>query len=231
MIQAARPEAAAELNRRAVDHERPDAGNLRHLGTQPGDDLIGRRGPDLARLQIDLDPSGVHPSAESAGATLSDHARVAQDIGVLGHDFGDLGLVFHHVAEADPLHAFRADVESPLILAREKALGHEVEQIHRADEQENRSRHRHRAKAQGEPQRAVVHVEPEVERLLDRVVDHAVARGVRRLQETAAQHRGEADRHEPGDENRHANRHGELVQEPPDDAAHEQHRDEHRRQR
>ena len=49
--------------------------------------------------------------------------------------------------------------------------------------------------------------------------------------EAAAQHRRECERHKAGDQHRHRNRHRELVQQTSDQSTHEQHGNEHRRQR
>ena len=61
---------------------------------------------------------------------------------------GDLQLVAHHLVEADALHRLGADVEAPLILARQEALRHEREQVTGADQQRDRHRHRHDVEAQ-----------------------------------------------------------------------------------
>ena len=54
---------------------------------------------------------------------------------------------------------------------------------------------------------------------------------MRRPQEAAAQHRRQRQRHDARDEHGDADDDGELVQQPADHAAHEQHGDEHRGQR
>ncbi len=51
----------------------------------------------------------------------------------------------------------------------------------------------------------------------------------RRLEHPAAQHRRQRQRHEARNQHRDDDRHREFVQQPAEDAAHEQHRDEHRR--
>ena len=86
--------------------------------------------------------------------------------------------------------------------------------------------------AQDEVQGAVVGAIHAVEKFLRQRVDAGMllARAMP-LHETAAQHRRERERHEPGDQHRHRNRHGEFVQQTSDNSAHEQHRDEHGRER
>ena len=69
-----------------------------------------------------------------------------------------------------------------------------------------------------------------VEDLLRAAIE-GVLPGARRAQEAAAQHRREAEGDEARNQNRHADGDGEFVEQAPHDAAHEQHRDEHRGQR
>ena len=61
-------------------------------------------------------------------------------------------------------------------------------------------------------------------------IDRAMAFPRFILQHPGAQHRGQGDRDQAGNDDRHDDGDGEFVQQPPDDAAHEQDGDEHRRQ-
>ena len=131
-----------------------------------------------------------------------------------------------HLVEADALNRFGADAEPTLVLARQESFRHRLEQIPGPDEQGDRDGHRDGVEAQAAAQRPVVQTQPHVEHLFDRVVDEAVSLRVRRPQEAAREHRRQADRHQAGHENRDADRHGELMRQPSDDAAHEQHRNE-----
>jgi hypothetical protein len=70
-----------------------------------------------------------------------------------------------------------------------------------------------------------------VEEALEDLEQAAVRIGFRVLEVTAAEHRCEGQRHEAGDQNRDADGDREFVQQAPDNAAHEQHRDEHGNQR
>ncbi len=93
------------------------------------------------------------------------------------------------------------------------------------------NRHDGRAVRQAALQRPAIGGQHALEEPLGQRVDAAVVRLGRRLQEPAAQHGGEGQRDEAGDEDGRADRHGELVEQPADDSAHEEHRDEHRGQR
>ena len=117
------------------------------------------------------------------------------------------------------------------VLARNEAGRHRAEQVHGAEQHRDRDRQGHQPEAQGDAQRALVPARQHVEAALQGAVQNAVPHAVVRLQEAAAEHRREAERHEAGDQNRHHDGHGELVQQASHDAAQEQHRDEDRHQR
>ena len=85
--------------------------------------------------------------------------------------------------------------------------------------------------AQHRRERPVVEAEGAVEDALRPAEQPAVVDLLRRHQEAAAEHRRQRQRHEAGDQHRGADGHRELVEQPAEDAAHEQDRDEHRRQR
>ena len=136
----------AEIDRRLIGHERPDAGNLRDLRPQLRDGLIDRQRPLVARLQLDPDAAGVQRAA--AVADGANHHVGAGHVRVLREHLGHLHLVARHVVEADALRRFRVHHEPALILAREEPFRHDREQVHGADEQHDRDRHRHGAEAQ-----------------------------------------------------------------------------------
>ena len=63
------------------------------------------------------------------------------------------------------------------------------------------------------------------EEALERPIQPVVRAGVAVPQIAAAQHRRQRERDQAGHQNRRADGDRELVQQPPDDAAHEHHRD------
>ena len=112
-----------------------------------------------------------------------------------------------------PCAPFGVDVESPLVFAGQEALRHGDEQVH--------GRHHQRdataaavtsAVSQADAQRPAVQLAPGIEDPLEQPVQAAVTLVARRVEEAAAQHRRQADRHEAGDQNRGGNRDRELVQ-------------------
>ena len=182
----------------------------------------------VARLQFDEDA----PLIRSAGRVVAERTHVrthAQDVLVGHQEIGHALVMADHLVEADALGAFGIDVEAALILARQEALRDDAEQVDGHAEQHDRNHHRHGAEAQRAAERDVVEAAPGIEQPLERVVERAVR--VRRLEEAAAQHRRQADGDEPGDQNRRGDGDRELVEEPADDAAQEQHRDEDRHER
>ncbi len=122
-------------------------------------------------------------------------------------------------------------MSSPLSSLGMKPFGTNQNSSAGPNQREERDAHHGRAVPERPGQRAVVEPRPWRRRRLRRPRRAAVVRLRRRAQEPAAEHRRERQRDEAGDQDRHADGHGELVEQPPDDAAHEQHRDEHRRQR
>ncbi len=176
----------------------------------------------VARLQIDVQPPAAH-AADVRGERRD--VRVGRED---GHHFL---LVRHHRLVADALHGFDLAVQLAGVDARDEACRHDAEQVNGAHQQQRRDHHRRALEADRLPQRPRVAREPGVEHPLDGVVDAAVLDRVRRLEEAAAQHRRQRQRHEAGDQDRGRDRHRELVHQPADDPAHEQDRDEDRRQR
>ena len=136
-------------------------------------------------------------------------------------------LVLRHVIERNPLGRLGEGEDLAGVLVGKKALRHHDKQLDRRDEQQNRSDHGRPAMPQHPREASVVDVAACRRRTRSRGhVDAAVACSLRadvrnRLQSMGVRREG----NEAGDQNRHADRDGEFVKQPPQDAAHEQHRD------
>ncbi len=126
---------------------------------------------------------------------------------------------------------FRRPLQEARVLGGDEPLRHEQEEP--AGAEQDRSRER-------EPGAAVIHHPGEaplvqsqaalVDAFRD-LVKPPMLHATRRTQEAAAQHRRQGQRYETGDEDRDADRHGEFVEQAANNATHEEHRDEHGRQR
>jgi hypothetical protein len=77
----------------------------------------------------------------------------------------------------------------------------------------------------------LVDTEPPLVQPLRDCIEAALPLALLGAEEPAGQHRRESERHEAGDQNRYPDGHGKLVEQLPDDPAHEQDRDEHRGER
>ena len=106
LIGAARTLLAAQVDRRLIDHEHAHARHLRDLRAQVGNDLIDGPRALGARLQVDRNPALIEPPVPPPPPAPK-LLRVRDDVRILGHDLGHLGLVPHHLLEADALNRLR----------------------------------------------------------------------------------------------------------------------------
>src|SRR6266567_7188414 len=80
-------------------------------------------------------------------------------------------------------------------------------------------------------QTALVDVERPIENLLRLLIEASMMLFARWTEETSGEERRQRQRYEAGDQNRRTNGHREFMEEPADDAAHEQNGNEHRGER
>ena len=84
---------------------------------------------------------------------------------------------------------------------------------------------------QNQIEAATIAVDNKIEAAFDDAVKLAMLAVVLADQKTRAQHWRQRQRNHDGDDDRRRNRDGEFVEQPSDDAAHQQQRNEHRDQR
>ena len=218
---------AADADKGRVLQVHVDAGNRGELAAKLLDDLVHVRALG-ARLEAHEHAAIV---AADGGTARADGGHVAGDVGVLVDDAHQGQLVLAHSLEGNVLPRFGDAKELAGVFTGEKALGNDDKQRRRGEEDEARDEHGQAAVAQDVLQAPIVGPQQAVEEPLGNGIDAAMLLVARRLDETAAQHRGEGQRHKARDEHRHHDGHGELVEQPSQNTSHEEHRDEHRRQR
>ena len=141
-------------------------------------------------------------------------------------------MVRSHRLEGNPL--FRLGDRHYLadIVARKEPLGHDDQEIDGGGKKKAADNYREPGMDEDQLQASGRTARACLERSVRR--PRRVARVVREwpmLEETAAQHRGQAEGDEAGNEHRHPYGDGELVEQPAEDSAHEKDRDEDRGKR
>ena len=116
-------------------------------------------------------------------------------------------------------------------MLREEALRDDHEEVDREPERGKIHEQRQEAMAHGDVQHPLVALEHDAEAPLGDGVEPAVADLLRGLQEARCHHWRQRQGDERGDSDGHADGDRELAEQPPDDAAHQEQRDEHRDQR
>ena len=201
------------------------AGDRGDFLAQTVDDLVGGCIALLARLESqDHEAVVQRPAAADEGGPAG-HPRV------LGHDVRQPALQAHHLVEGDVLGRIAESCDDAGVLLREEALGHP--HVH-----QHRDRHRDQEGGEGGKlvlehvvEAARVVLEHPVKAALERQVETAVLGVSLIAQEQRAHHgrQGECHHRRHGDGHGDSNR--EFAEQPADDAAHQQQRDEHRHQR
>ena len=180
------------------------------------------------RLQVSEEDPGVRAeSAKVHGA--QGHHGVKVRVGL--KDLVELLLVLLHRVEGDALRRHGEAEEKAGVLAGQETHRSKDKNVRRRSRQEQRARQRGKPMPEYEAEAVVVGAEQGLEAALKQVEQRAVIFRRPVAQEAAAQHRGERERNEAGDEDRNRDGHGKLVQQPAEHAAHEQHGDEHRGER
>ncbi len=201
--------------------------NLGELRPQPVDDLRGGELAFVARLEHDEEAPGI--GGVGAAGAAGERAE-AGDVRIAQQHRAELAQDAHHPLGRCILGGFGKALDHPGVLDREKALrnlkGHDHGQRHGGEENPERDR----LVTEHHVERALVERQHRIEAGLDDAVDAAMVFRFA-MHEARAQHRRERER----DERRHRDRGGdgerEFAEHAPDDAAHEQERNEHRHQR
>ncbi len=139
--------------------------------------------------------------------------------------------VLHHLRIGRPVRRLREAGDLTGVLARNEVFRADVEEDDGSNESEPEGAQHDVLVVHAPLQRAHVQILGAIEGALAPVIEFAVFRAAAGLQETAAQHRRQSDRNDAGDRDGDHDRYGEFVQQPSHDAAHEDERDEHGRQR
>ena len=199
--------------------------HLTELRTQSRNDLLGRGGPLVARLQCDEDASVVQRAGSSECHRDGVNGRI-----LLGDRSEFLGLALH-LLERDVLGTLRGADDQARILAREEAFGDDREEIDGDAEGREKHQQRGEAPADAEVETALVPMQHPVEDPLAQHVETTVLGVLVVLHEPGRHHGGQGQ----GDEGRHHDGHGqgdrEFAEQAADDAAHQQQGNQHRDER
>ncbi|MGY3540201.1 hypothetical protein ACVIIY_004421 [Bradyrhizobium sp. USDA 4515] len=203
--------------------EQARARHHRHLAAQPRDHAVGADLALIKRTKRDEHEAGIGlPAAGEADRRLN--RRIALDDADEPRE-----LLLHQLERHALVSLDRADQPASVLLREEALRDHvveiEVEAEHRRQDQHHRQRMRQRR-----GQRSAVEVQHRLEEPLARPIEPAMAAGVR-LEQHGAHHRRGRQRDRERDQDRDRDHHRELAEQPPDDAGHQQDRDEHRDQR
>ena len=184
------------------------------------------------RAFVAIDQAGEHATGVAAAAATAakgaHHRGRIGDVGILHYDGHDRALVAGHRLEGHILCRLDRDAEAAGVLGGDEALGHEFEQPECEPDHRHGDEQREAAVMERNPERAFIEADARLQDSLSRAVENPVlGRVVDGFQKTAAEHGRERERHEARDENRRADGDGELVEQAPEHAAHEQHGDKH----
>src|SRR5262245_47354576 len=209
-------------------HEKGNAFHIDQGQLQAADDVAGTDMPLLERLQVNLDTPAVEGRI---GAIDTDEGRQTLDCRVLQNHPGEGLLALSYGLERYRLRRLGNAQDNTGILHGKEALGHDDVQPYRGHERSNGDHERRDPVAQYPAQRQAIEGDDAVEDTLRGTIKPALLR--LRL---VAQHAGTHHRRQcQGDDRRHQNgnaqRHGKFAEQPTDDVAHEQQRDQHGNQR
>ncbi len=207
-------------------HEQAGAQHLFQLRAQPGNDLL-RIGVALAQgLQRDE-----HVAVVAGAAAAADRHCHRRDARILHDDLAELFLLAFHVREGNVLAGFRGRADQADVLLREEALRDDDEHVDRQRQGGEEDQQRRALPAQGNVEHGLIAAQHGIEAALAELVETAVPFLIVGAQEARGHHRGQCQRHEHRDEDRHRQHDGELAEQAADDAAHQQQRDQHGDQR
>ena len=208
-----------------------DARDFLQLRAEAFDDLFGGHPAFGHRLEADGELAAVHRGPAGGHA---DGGADAGDGGVAQDHLDDRALALGHGREGDLRPGDRGTLEHPGVLDRHEALGHQgVEPDRQAGGGDGGQQHQP-AEAQGDVQRGGVAALQRGQGTVGGAVQRtpeAGGWGGARAHVSAEQHRREGERDQGGDGDGDGQDGGEFVEQPAEDAAHEQDRNEHGDQR
>ncbi len=180
----------------------------------------------LRRLHIetgalDLFQLGTQPGDDLLRGSLALIARLQRD--------EQVAVIAGPAAAADR-HRHAGDVGVGLLL-REKSLGNDDKQVNRQSQRREEDQERRQFPAHGYVKTALIGMQHRVETALAPLIKLAMLGFAVRAQEAGGHHRRQRQRHHHRYEDRHRQRDREFAEQPPDDAAHQEKRDQHRDQR
>ena len=182
----------------------------------------------MARLENHEYGAGVGGRADTAGP---DGRHEGGDIRFLGNDLGHRPLVLDHRLERSILRAFGESDDLAGVAAWQEILGDQREQVSGEDQRGKKAGQDGARMTHRQSERFFVGTEKRVEEAFEHQENLAVRIRLRVFDVAAAQHRGQGQRDETGNQNGDADGHGEFMQQTADDALHEEHRNEHGDQR
>ena len=221
-------ERAADANQGRVLQKSLDTRHPRQFQAELLDDLVGVQTAFGPRLEANENAPAVRADR---GASHADRRGEIGDIRVRAHNPGHGKLVFAQGVKRNPLRGLGDAENLPGVFTREKALRNHDEQPGRRDKHGYRENQRHPAMPHHRLQSPVIHPVHTLKEPFRGRVEPAALPPVRRANKSAAHHGGEGQRYKPGNQHGHRDGDGEFMQQPPEDAAHEQHRNEHGSQR
>ena len=216
----------ADVDRRRVLQHHVDAADLAAERPQFLDHLIRAR-TGIARRQPDHQTADI--AAGDAAAALAGRGHQAFDGGMTLHQHGELLLPLRQFLEGNAFGILHTGEQHAGIDTRDESLFHLAGQpYHRAQHRDRQQQHRTAVPHRG-AQRLAVPVAECAERPVEQAREGIVDRFVHEPART--QHRCQRERHHAGQDHRHADGDGELLEQPADHAAHEQDGQKHGGQR
>ena len=203
--------------------------HLRELWPETRDDVIRGDLSLFARLQRDESAAGVRRGPAAAAASREQGDRVDRGIGF--QDFRVAHHLFVDGRERDILLSDDVDGEASIVLLGEEALRHDVEEVRVHREGGEEDDHGDRGMEQRDGQRPVVRARDGVEESLTQHREPRAVERVLRPEQEGAHHRGRRERDRQRHQDRDREHHGELTEETPHDAAHQQNGNEHGHER
>ena len=204
----------------------PNAGDGVQFGPQSLDNLLGRGVTHAARLQ----PYANAPLVAGGSATaLPDAGDEGVDIGIGLNHGSRLPLPGDHAIERDVLGSLGGAAQLPGVLAGNEALGNQPIEINGGHQGPGEGQHGEEAVADDAVEGPSVEVARAIEDLFGGALEGVLVLP-RGLEESAAEHGGEAERDDAGDNDGRHDDDGELMEQLAHDAAHEEHGDEDRGQ-
>ena len=168
---------------------------------------------------------------EAGGIGGADPREELKRVGIGEYGLVEGFLILLHRVERNALPRLGENVDLRRVFLGKEALGDRPEFPGCAGEDHAPEEHHDHAMAHRPTKRVAVVPERPLEHVLQTAIHPPVLAGMPRTQVAAAEHRGEGQRNKARNQHRGSNDHGKFVEQPPDNSAHEENRQEDRRQR